>query len=160
MDEAIANARASQGEESFDESYITELHVKQKYMGHRNARYNVMVFPPPLNPLTFIYLPFNFYLFTLQNSKSNSKQIKSKETIFLVFVPLKTLKNLQSNIFLQNFSSNCQIESKILEFHCMFRFNIHVCRKAVLTDYKFHLMIKCFDQRRRIIIAQNLILQF
>lgn len=38
MDEAIANARASQGEESFDESYITELHVKQKYMGHRNAR--------------------------------------------------------------------------------------------------------------------------
>ncbi|XP_051161257.1 DDB1- and CUL4-associated factor 6-like isoform X2 [Leptopilina boulardi] len=38
MDEAIANARASQGEEHFDESYITELHVKQKYMGHRNAR--------------------------------------------------------------------------------------------------------------------------
>lgn len=38
MDEATANARASQDEEPFDESYITELYVKQKYMGHRNAR--------------------------------------------------------------------------------------------------------------------------
>ncbi|KAL2728976.1 DDB1- and CUL4-associated factor 6-like isoform X1 [Vespula squamosa] len=38
MDEAIANARTSQGQESFDETYLTELCVKQKYMGHRNAR--------------------------------------------------------------------------------------------------------------------------
>lgn len=26
---------------SFDKSFVTELRVKQKYMGHRNARYNV-----------------------------------------------------------------------------------------------------------------------
>ncbi|XP_014599725.1 PREDICTED: DDB1- and CUL4-associated factor 6-like isoform X1 [Polistes canadensis] len=38
MDEAIANARTSQGQESFDETYLTELCVKQKYTGHRNAR--------------------------------------------------------------------------------------------------------------------------
>ncbi|XP_014470380.1 PREDICTED: DDB1- and CUL4-associated factor 6-like isoform X2 [Dinoponera quadriceps] len=38
MDEAIANARASQGHETFDETYLTELCVKRKYMGHRNAR--------------------------------------------------------------------------------------------------------------------------
>lgn len=41
MDEAIANARTSQGQESFDETYLTELCVKQKYMGHRNARYEL-----------------------------------------------------------------------------------------------------------------------
>nr|XP_050854783.1 DDB1- and CUL4-associated factor 6-like isoform X1 [Vespula vulgaris]XP_050854784.1 DDB1- and CUL4-associated factor 6-like isoform X1 [Vespula vulgaris]XP_050854785.1 DDB1- and CUL4-associated factor 6-like isoform X1 [Vespula vulgaris] len=39
MDEAIANARTSQGQESFDETYLTELCVKQKYMGHRNASF-------------------------------------------------------------------------------------------------------------------------
>ncbi|XP_015589572.1 DDB1- and CUL4-associated factor 6 isoform X3 [Cephus cinctus] len=39
MDEAIANARASQGHETFDETYLTELRVKQKYMGHRNASF-------------------------------------------------------------------------------------------------------------------------
>ncbi|XP_012264400.2 DDB1- and CUL4-associated factor 6-like isoform X2 [Athalia rosae] len=38
MDEAIANARGAQGHEIFDESCLTELRVKQKYMGHRNAR--------------------------------------------------------------------------------------------------------------------------
>ncbi|XP_012276736.1 DDB1- and CUL4-associated factor 6 isoform X2 [Orussus abietinus] len=38
MDEAIASARASQDHESFDETCLTELRVKQKYMGHRNAR--------------------------------------------------------------------------------------------------------------------------
>lgn len=40
MDEAIANARSSQGHETFDETYLTELCVKRKYMGHRNARYD------------------------------------------------------------------------------------------------------------------------
>lgn len=43
MDEAIANARSSQGHETFDESYLTELCVKQKYMGHRNARYGLFL---------------------------------------------------------------------------------------------------------------------
>lgn len=38
MDEAIANVRSSQGHEAFDDLYLTELCVKQKYMGHRNAR--------------------------------------------------------------------------------------------------------------------------
>ncbi|XP_008208996.1 DDB1- and CUL4-associated factor 6 isoform X4 [Nasonia vitripennis] len=38
MDEAIENARAAQGLESFDESCLSDLRVKQKYMGHRNAR--------------------------------------------------------------------------------------------------------------------------
>ncbi|XP_011340948.1 DDB1- and CUL4-associated factor 6 [Ooceraea biroi] len=38
MDEAIANARSSQGHETYDDTYLTELCVKQKYMGHRNAR--------------------------------------------------------------------------------------------------------------------------
>ncbi|XP_072756502.1 DDB1- and CUL4-associated factor 6 isoform X2 [Anoplolepis gracilipes] len=38
MDEAIANVRLSQGHETFDDAYLTELHVKQKYIGHRNAR--------------------------------------------------------------------------------------------------------------------------
>ncbi|KAL0108166.1 hypothetical protein PUN28_015037 [Cardiocondyla obscurior] len=38
MDEAIANARSSQGHEAFDDAYLTELCVKRKYMGHRNAR--------------------------------------------------------------------------------------------------------------------------
>ncbi|XP_015520895.1 DDB1- and CUL4-associated factor 6 isoform X1 [Neodiprion lecontei] len=39
MDEAIASARGSQGHEMFDESCLTELRVKQKYMGHRNASF-------------------------------------------------------------------------------------------------------------------------
>ncbi|XP_070158907.1 DDB1- and CUL4-associated factor 6 isoform X1 [Polyergus mexicanus] len=38
MDEAIANVRSSQGHETFDDAHLTELCVKQKYMGHRNAR--------------------------------------------------------------------------------------------------------------------------
>ncbi|XP_033224955.1 DDB1- and CUL4-associated factor 6-like isoform X2 [Belonocnema kinseyi] len=38
MDEAIADARSSQDDEAFDEPNLTDLHVKQKYMGHRNAR--------------------------------------------------------------------------------------------------------------------------
>ncbi|XP_071562962.1 DDB1- and CUL4-associated factor 6 isoform X1 [Temnothorax nylanderi] len=38
MDEAIANARSPQGHETFDDAYLTELCVKRKYMGHRNAR--------------------------------------------------------------------------------------------------------------------------
>lgn len=43
MDEAIANARSSQGHETFDETYLTELCVKRKYMGHRNARYDLLL---------------------------------------------------------------------------------------------------------------------
>ncbi|XP_011864324.1 PREDICTED: DDB1- and CUL4-associated factor 6-like isoform X2 [Vollenhovia emeryi] len=38
MDEAITNTRSSQGHETFDDAYLTELCVKRKYMGHRNAR--------------------------------------------------------------------------------------------------------------------------
>ncbi|CAL1677519.1 unnamed protein product [Lasius platythorax] len=38
MDETIANVHSSQGHETFDDVYLTELCVKQKYMGHRNAR--------------------------------------------------------------------------------------------------------------------------
>ncbi|XP_066594229.1 DDB1- and CUL4-associated factor 6-like isoform X2 [Prorops nasuta] len=38
MDEAIANARAAHSHETFDDMYLTELCVKQKYTGHRNAR--------------------------------------------------------------------------------------------------------------------------
>ncbi|KAG5330816.1 DCAF6 factor, partial [Acromyrmex heyeri] len=38
MDEAITNARSSQGHETFDDACLTELCVKRKYMGHRNAR--------------------------------------------------------------------------------------------------------------------------
>lgn len=40
--EAIVN-RSSQGHETFDEAYLTELCVKQKYMGHRNARYDLFL---------------------------------------------------------------------------------------------------------------------
>ncbi|EGI62652.1 PREDICTED: DDB1- and CUL4-associated factor 6-like [Acromyrmex echinatior] len=38
MDEAITNTRSSQGHETFDDACLTELCVKRKYMGHRNAR--------------------------------------------------------------------------------------------------------------------------
>ncbi|KAH0951033.1 hypothetical protein HN011_010132 [Eciton burchellii] len=38
MDEVIENTCLSQGHEAFDDTYLTELCVKQKYMGHRNAR--------------------------------------------------------------------------------------------------------------------------
>ncbi|KAG8036412.1 hypothetical protein G9C98_003734 [Cotesia typhae] len=39
MDEAVANARSSLGcEQSFNVDASTEFHVRQKYMGHRNAR--------------------------------------------------------------------------------------------------------------------------
>lgn len=41
MDEAIANVRSSQGHETFDDAYLTELCVKRKYMGHRNARFDL-----------------------------------------------------------------------------------------------------------------------
>ncbi|CAK9820866.1 DDB1- and CUL4-associated factor 6 [Anthophora plagiata] len=37
-DEAIGNSCACRGSTSFDETCVTELRVKQKYMGHRNAR--------------------------------------------------------------------------------------------------------------------------
>lgn len=43
MDEAIANVHSSQGHEMFDDAYLTELCVKQKYMGHRNARYDLFL---------------------------------------------------------------------------------------------------------------------
>lgn len=43
MDEAIANARSSQGHEMFDDAYLTELCVKRKYMGHRNARFDLFL---------------------------------------------------------------------------------------------------------------------
>ncbi|KYM77255.1 DDB1- and CUL4-associated factor 6 [Atta colombica] len=39
MDEAITNARSSQGHETFDDACLTELCVKRKYMGHRNASF-------------------------------------------------------------------------------------------------------------------------
>ncbi|XP_029177893.1 DDB1- and CUL4-associated factor 6-like isoform X2 [Nylanderia fulva] len=38
MDESITNVHSSQGHETFDDVYLTEFCVKQKYMGHRNAR--------------------------------------------------------------------------------------------------------------------------
>lgn len=40
MDKAVAEARASMGHDTFDDGCLTEFRVKQKYMGHRNARYN------------------------------------------------------------------------------------------------------------------------
>lgn len=43
MDEAIANVRSSQGHETFDDAYLTELCVKRKYMGHRNARFDLFL---------------------------------------------------------------------------------------------------------------------
>lgn len=43
MDEAIANTRSSQGHETFDDAYLTELCVKRKYMGHRNARFDLFL---------------------------------------------------------------------------------------------------------------------
>lgn len=43
MDDAIVNARSSQGHETFDDSYLTELCVKRKYMGHRNARFDLFL---------------------------------------------------------------------------------------------------------------------
>jgi len=43
MDEAIANARSSQVHETFDDAYLTELCVKRKYMGHRNARFDLFL---------------------------------------------------------------------------------------------------------------------
>ena len=39
LDEAIGSSRSRHGSASFDSSGVTELRVKQKYMGHRNARY-------------------------------------------------------------------------------------------------------------------------
>ncbi|XP_018406864.1 PREDICTED: DDB1- and CUL4-associated factor 6-like isoform X1 [Cyphomyrmex costatus] len=39
MDEAIANACSSQGHETFDDACLTELCVKRKYIGHRNASF-------------------------------------------------------------------------------------------------------------------------
>ncbi|XP_076544697.1 DDB1- and CUL4-associated factor 6 isoform X2 [Osmia lignaria lignaria] len=38
MDEAVGNARSRRGSATFDKQCVTELRVKQKYMGHRNAR--------------------------------------------------------------------------------------------------------------------------
>lgn len=38
-DEAVGNARSRRGSATFDKQCVTELRVKQKYMGHRNARY-------------------------------------------------------------------------------------------------------------------------
>ena len=38
LDEAIGSSRSRHGSASFDSSGVTELRVKQKYMGHRNAR--------------------------------------------------------------------------------------------------------------------------
>lgn len=45
MDEAVANARASLGcDQSFDVDASKEFHVRQKYMGHRNARYDYLFY--------------------------------------------------------------------------------------------------------------------
>ena len=42
MDEAIENARhrAAEGFEKSEDAHLPDLHVKQKYMGHRNARWD------------------------------------------------------------------------------------------------------------------------
>ncbi|XP_012138023.1 DDB1- and CUL4-associated factor 6 isoform X2 [Megachile rotundata] len=37
-DEAVGSSRSRRGSATFDKTYVTELRVKQKYMGHRNAR--------------------------------------------------------------------------------------------------------------------------
>lgn len=55
MDEAIANVRSSQGHETFDDVYLTELCVKQKYMGHRNARYDIFLI------FFLIFIKLNLY---------------------------------------------------------------------------------------------------
>ncbi|XP_034174083.2 DDB1- and CUL4-associated factor 6 isoform X1 [Osmia lignaria lignaria] len=39
MDEAVGNARSRRGSATFDKQCVTELRVKQKYMGHRNASF-------------------------------------------------------------------------------------------------------------------------
>lgn len=56
MDEAIENARAAQGLENFDDSCLTDLRVKQKYMGHRNARWDI----------TILFENFSLYFNTLR----------------------------------------------------------------------------------------------
>lgn len=37
-DEAVGSSRSRRGSATCDKTYVTELRVKQKYMGHRNAR--------------------------------------------------------------------------------------------------------------------------
>ncbi|XP_076766443.1 DDB1- and CUL4-associated factor 6 isoform X1 [Xylocopa sonorina] len=39
MDEAMGDTRSRRGSASFDKTCVTELRVKQKYMGHRNASF-------------------------------------------------------------------------------------------------------------------------
>lgn len=39
MEEAIGDVRTRRESVTFDKTSVTELRVKQKYMGHRNARY-------------------------------------------------------------------------------------------------------------------------
>ena len=41
MDEAIENARAAHGLGNFDFPCPSDLRVKQKYIGHRNARWDL-----------------------------------------------------------------------------------------------------------------------
>jgi len=53
MDEVIENTCLSQGHEAFDDTYLTELCVKQKYMGHRNARYSFQY------PFQITFIDFN-----------------------------------------------------------------------------------------------------
>ena len=43
MDEAIENARSEQGLEDLDDICVSDLPVKQKYMGHRNARLEIFM---------------------------------------------------------------------------------------------------------------------
>ncbi|XP_017877709.1 DDB1- and CUL4-associated factor 6-like isoform X2 [Ceratina calcarata] len=38
MDEAMGDSRSRRGSDEFDKTWVSELRVKQKYMGHRNAR--------------------------------------------------------------------------------------------------------------------------
>lgn len=40
MEEAIGDVRTRRESVTFDKTTVTELRVKQKYMGHRNARYS------------------------------------------------------------------------------------------------------------------------
>lgn len=44
MEEAMGDVRTRRGSVSFDKTCATELRVKQKYMGHRNARYTAIFF--------------------------------------------------------------------------------------------------------------------
>lgn len=57
MEEAIGDVRTRRESVTFDKTSVTELRVKQKYMGHRNARYihfhlcNLIWWSPMINAI-------------------------------------------------------------------------------------------------------------